>query len=80
MVANPMRSYDISAEIVTGNQLLSSPTSQPIDSRTVQEGFTRRTGKWALHEQTYYFDQPLDNLVNKPEYCGLYQAESQGSV
>jgi histone-arginine methyltransferase CARM1 len=76
MVANPMRSYDITAEIVTGNHALSEPLAMQIDNRNVTDGFTRRTGKWALHEQTYYFDQPPESHVSKPEYCGLYQPET----
>lgn len=81
MVANPMRSYDITAELVIGtNSTLSDPYKPfaTFDSRNSQTGFSRRTGTWALHEQTYYFDQPMDQTI-KPEYAGLYQAEDESS-
>jgi hypothetical protein len=59
MKANGMRSYDITAEIVSGNQSLLTDAALDFDllfdTRHSQDGFTRRTGKWALHEQTYYF-------------------------
>lgn len=79
LVANSMRSYDITADIVVGPQSsLSNPNDFNINApisfnRLASDGFARRTGKWALHEQTYYFDQyPTDN-TNKPEYVGLYE-------
>ena len=78
MTVNGMRSYDITAEIVTGNGILGPPTmdfSTIIDNRPMTDGFTRRRGNWALHEQTYYFNQyPSDKLEN-PEGAGLYEAE-----
>ncbi|KAH6580125.1 hypothetical protein BASA61_009816 [Batrachochytrium salamandrivorans] len=69
MVANPMRSYDITAELIVGNQgLLSNPQVPFIAStRAIPEGFSRRTGKWALHEQTYYFDQYPTDATARPE-------------
>ncbi|KAL2919853.1 hypothetical protein HK105_200770 [Polyrhizophydium stewartii] len=77
MVANSMRSYDITAELIVGNQgLLSNPRVPFLAStRAIPEGFTRRTGKWALHEQTYYFDQYPPDTTVRPEYVGLYQPE-----
>lgn len=76
MVANPMRSYDIRAELVIGENATLSDPHQPFppESRNTAPGFTRRTGTWALHEQTYYFDQPMDQTI-KPEYAGLYSAD-----
>ncbi|KAI8926718.1 S-adenosyl-L-methionine-dependent methyltransferase [Entophlyctis helioformis] len=75
MEANPMRSYDITAELVVGNQaMLSNPRTPFLGStRAIPDGFTRRTGKWALHEQTYFFDNAVD--AAKPEFVGLYQPE-----
>lgn len=59
MKANGMRSYDITAELVSGNQSLLTDGQLDFDymfdTRRADDGFTRRTGKWALHEQTYYF-------------------------
>ena len=79
MVANPMRSYDIRAEIVLGSTTLSDPYQEfpKDDARNTPEGYSKRTGSWALHEQTYYFDQPSSDHVTKPEYAGLYEPESQ---
>ena len=75
MKANAMRSYDITAEIVCGNQILEADGGI-FDSRTSSDSFKRRTGKWALHEQTYYFDSYVsgDETVF-PESNGLYQAD-----
>lgn len=78
MVANPMRSYDIRGELVIGTDaLLSDPMkSFPNEStRQASDGFARRTGSWALHEQTYYFNDMAAEHVSKPEYSGLYQAD-----
>ncbi|KAJ8331431.1 hypothetical protein O5D80_000351 [Batrachochytrium dendrobatidis] len=77
MVANPLRSYDITAELIVGNQgILSDPHNPFVAStRAIPEGFTRRTGKWALHEQTYYFDQYPGETSVRPEYVGLYLPE-----
>ncbi|KAH6571329.1 hypothetical protein BASA50_006090 [Batrachochytrium salamandrivorans] len=74
MVANPMRSYDITAELIVGNQgLLSNPQVPFIAStRAIPEGFSRRTGKWALHEQTYYFDQYPTDATARPEINQLH--------
>ncbi|KAJ3300184.1 hypothetical protein HDV03_002369 [Kappamyces sp. JEL0829] len=75
MVANPMRSYDIKAELVIGNHELSDPSNpSSTDSRKQKDGYSRRTGSWALHEQTYYFEQGEPTL--KPEYAGLYAPET----
>jgi histone-arginine methyltransferase CARM1 len=75
LIANPLRSYDITAEIVTGQQPLSDPKEDVnAKSRDTADGFSRRRGAWALHEQTYYFEDP-SNLGN-PEYSGLYQPET----
>ncbi|KAJ3326360.1 hypothetical protein HDV06_000236 [Boothiomyces sp. JEL0866] len=80
MVANPMRSYDIKAEIVTGNTILSDPKrDMEYFNRNQTNNFSKRTGEWALHEQTYYFDQPPPEHVAKPEYAGLYQPDSGNS-
>lgn len=58
MVANPMRSYDIRAEMVVGTAPLSDPYAEfSKEDRNTSDGFTKRSGAWALHEQTYYFDQ-----------------------
>ena len=75
MKANKQRSYDVSAEIVTGNAILSEPLNELDHIRNIPDGFTRRKGFWALHEQTYYFDQPYYDQASKPEYAGLYQAD-----
>eukprot|EP00842_Homolaphlyctis_polyrhiza_P004313 jgi/Hompol1/4883/HPOL_004023-RA len=79
-VANPMRSYYITAEMVVGNQgQLSNPRAPLVPSnRAVPDGFTRRIGKWALHEQTYYFDQyPADTIVRPEFVAGLTAVEKQ---
>ncbi|KAI8901583.1 S-adenosyl-L-methionine-dependent methyltransferase [Globomyces pollinis-pini] len=81
MVANPMRSYDITAEIVTGQTALSDPKApMQFDNRLNTEGYTRRFARWALHEQTYYFDQPPPDHVAKPEYAGLYEPETSNNA
>jgi histone-arginine methyltransferase CARM1 len=75
LVANPLRSYDIEAELVTGSNPLSDPKAQSlIENRMGVDGFSRRRGRWALHEQTYYFEDPTNNI--NPEYAGLYQPEN----
>lgn len=78
-----MRSYDITAELVGGNQSLLTDASLDFehlfDTRSLNDGFTRRTGKWALHEQTYYFDSYGTDAANL-EANGLYEAESSGSA
>jgi histone-arginine methyltransferase CARM1 len=82
MVANPMRSYDIRAELVIGSAQLSDPngTFPPESTRQNPNGFSRRTGQWALHEQTYYFDQVSPDAASKPEYAGLYQPETGQAI
>jgi histone-arginine methyltransferase CARM1 len=35
--------------------------------------YTARQGKWALHEQTYYFEQYASELDQHPENFGLYE-------
>jgi hypothetical protein len=71
-----MRSYDITAEIVTGNRKLSDPkATTEIQLRNIPDGFTRRYGKWALHEQTYYFEDAVPGQHSQPEYMGLYQPD-----
>ncbi|KAJ3357756.1 hypothetical protein HDU91_005368 [Kappamyces sp. JEL0680] len=83
MVANPMRSYDIKAELVIGNHELSDPSNpSSTDSRKQKDGYSRRTGSWALHEQTYCMARPLTldfeqgEPTLKPEYAGLYAPET----
>jgi type I protein arginine methyltransferase len=67
---NNMRSYDIVAELVLGDELpLSSPnddwgsstninadmlSGMDLDPLAVKNFANRRRGKWALHEQTYW--------------------------
>ncbi|KAI8915910.1 S-adenosyl-L-methionine-dependent methyltransferase [Gorgonomyces haynaldii] len=81
MKANGMRSYDISAEMVAGTEALLQDPSMDImmfDARQATDGFTRRAGKWALHEQTYYFE-PYPETPMKPENYGLYAPEMTGT-
>lgn len=79
MKANTMRSYDITAEMVCGNHPLLAEATGQVDrlyeTRKMLDGFTRRSGKWALHEQTYYFEQYAPDSTEQPELHGLYQAD-----
>ena len=73
-----MRSYDIRGELVVGKVATLSDPYNPFlneSTREADDGFTRRTGSWALHEQTYYFNDITPEYVSKPEYSGLYQAD-----
>ncbi len=84
MVANPMRSYNITGELVVGTTATLSDPLQPFPpsefTRNTSDGFSRRTGSWALHEQTYYFNDMAPEHVSKPEYSGLYSAEESASL
>ncbi|KAJ3282619.1 hypothetical protein HK104_010795 [Borealophlyctis nickersoniae] len=40
------------------------------DPRLVPGGAGRRTGRWALHEQTYWYDQGAD--YSRPEFLAMY--------
>ena len=84
MVANPMRSYNITGELVVGTTATLSDPLQPFPPsdllRNTADGFSRRTGSWALHEQTYYFNDMAPEHVSKPEYSGLYSAEESASI
>jgi histone-arginine methyltransferase CARM1 len=75
MVVNPMRSYDLTAEVVSGKTAtLSDPKEPLVESRGADYG--RRISKWALHEQTYYFDQYATDSATKPEFLGLYEPDN----
>ncbi|KAJ3009997.1 hypothetical protein HKX48_007636 [Thoreauomyces humboldtii] len=82
LTVNMSRSYDIVAELVTGEDaLLSDPMSQSAATRTPQAddratpaGFGKRRGEWGLHEQTYMYGSELD--YTKPEFMAMYTPEN----
>ncbi|KAI8819454.1 S-adenosyl-L-methionine-dependent methyltransferase [Fimicolochytrium jonesii] len=81
LTVNMSRSYDIVAEIVTGDE---TPTSDPADitaegagdERATPVGYGKRRGAWALHEQTYVYGADLDYSKVRPEFLAMYTPEN----
>lgn len=76
MKANSLRSYDITAELVVTKEPLNQMDDVGTDKSLQMDGFTRRSGSWALHEQTYYFDS-YEPGSSYPENMGLYESDSK---
>ncbi|KAJ3151173.1 hypothetical protein HDU86_006164 [Geranomyces michiganensis] len=80
LTVNMSRSYDIVAELVTGETAeLSDPTdlahTEPSPAeRETPSGFGKRRGEWELHEQTYMYGAELD--YTKPEFLAIYSPET----
>ncbi|KAJ3046024.1 hypothetical protein HDV00_003773 [Rhizophlyctis rosea] len=79
LAVNSMRSYDVYAELVTGKDAaLTDPKEattliadqDAVDPRLTPGGPGRRKGKWALHEQCYWYDQGVD--YTRPEFLAMY--------
>ncbi|KAJ3057446.1 hypothetical protein HK097_006374 [Rhizophlyctis rosea] len=82
LTVNSQRSYDVVAEIVTGKEaLLADPKTTTIQSKETEEidprltpgGSGRRQGKWALHEQCYWYDTGVD--YTRPEFLAMYSPD-----
>ncbi|KAI9100540.1 S-adenosyl-L-methionine-dependent methyltransferase [Phlyctochytrium arcticum] len=80
LTVNASRSYDITAELYCGeNAMVTDPRATPMSDaefaalRKTEAGVGARRGKWALHEQTYVYDQSLD--YSKPEFLAMYTPE-----
>ncbi|KND03197.1 uncharacterized protein SPPG_02254 [Spizellomyces punctatus DAOM BR117] len=79
LTVNTSRSYDVIAELALGEDAqLSDPRTSSAervaDLRLTPAGAGARRGQWALHEQTYMYDQGLD--YSKPEFLAMYSPEN----
>ncbi|TPX57689.1 hypothetical protein PhCBS80983_g03651 [Powellomyces hirtus] len=77
LTVNMSRSYDIVAELITGEDArLSDPMAPATDARERETpaGYGKRRGEWGLHEQTYMYGAELD--YTKPEFLAIYSPES----
>ncbi|KAI8999462.1 S-adenosyl-L-methionine-dependent methyltransferase [Gaertneriomyces semiglobifer] len=79
LTVNESRSYDIVVELTVGDGAsLATPSNIGMADaallRSQPGGHGYRRGQWALHEQTYMYEQTLD--YSQPEFLSMYTPEN----